>query len=255
MLNRSFLLGCVCALALGASPALAGNFSGTLSGDYLHFDFHDLGLNANAWGAAGEFQGEVADGMHVQGDINYHHISGNGVGIDDSILNGAVYWDFDAGRAGGNLGYQTIKIDHAIGHLVTYGGFGEFWAGDMFTFGVKGGGYSDTNGGGSGYYLGAEAKAYVMPDLALAGTIGHTGNNGETDYAASAEWLVSEDVPISISGTYTYTHLCCSEGNANVWAVKLAYYFNGGSAQTLEDRQRGGNLGWASGAGTFGFQF
>jgi hypothetical protein len=251
VLKKGILFGSFCTLAL-ASPAFAAGLSGTLSADYLNFDFKDLGINVNAWGGAGELQGAVGSDMHVQGDITYHRLSGNGVSFDDSVLNGAYYWSFDAGRAGADLGYQTLKVDHAIAHEVIYGVFGEYWADDMFTLGLKGGGISDTNGGGSAYYIGGEAKAYVMPDLALAGTIGRTGAQGETDYSASAEWLVSETTPISISGSYTYADIGSGGGKANVWGAKVTYYFGDSSANTLADHQRSGNLGWACGASTVG---
>ncbi len=254
MLNKSLLLGCVCALGLAAGPALAGNFSGMLSGNYLNADIHTpLGnVNGDGWGGNGALQAALSDSVHLEGDAGYNALSFSGVDINVSTFDGSVFMPFDSGRVGATIGYTSLGGD-ASGNQTNYGAFGEYWAGDQFTLGAKVGGVS--GGGSSAVYGGGEIIFYPMSDLALNGEISGIGNGGETDYTAAAEYLVSEEMPVSVGGGYTYVDLGSGAGHVSVWFAKLSFYFDDGSAKTLVEHHRTGTLGWAVGTSNLGLQF
>jgi hypothetical protein len=253
VLNKSFLLGCVCALGLAASPALAGDFSGTITGNYLNADVHAFGgsANGNAWGGGAELQGGVGD-IHGQINGSYNSLSFSGANLNVSTVDGSLFMPFESGRIGATVGYTSLGGD-ASGNQTNYGAFGEFWAADNFTLGAKFGGI--TGGGDSAGYWGGEAIFYAMPDLALNGQISGISNGGETDYTASAEYLVSEDTPISVGGGYTYVNIGSGGGHVDVWFAKATLYFGDDSAKTLVDHHRTGNLGWLTGTSNTGLQF
>lgn len=256
MLNKSFLLGCVCAFGLAAGPALAaGDFSGTLTGNYVNADIHTPygSVSGDGWGGLGEIQLGLGDtGVHAQADASYNALSFSGVDINVSTFDGSVFMPFDSGRAGATVGYTSLGGD-ASGNQTNYGAFGEFWLGDNATLGAKVGGVSGN--GSSAVYGGGEIIFYPMPDLALNGEISSIGNGGENDYTASAEYLVSEDVPVSVGGGYTYVDLGSGGGHADVWFAKATFYFGDAASKTLVEHHRNGNLGWLIGTSNSGLQF
>lgn len=267
MFNRKILLGSVCALAMGlAAPALAddmggmgGNFSGTLSGDYLNTHVRGYGSvdqwGGNAEGAMGfgAIRGQVDGGYHK---LNY---SGGGPSADLWNINGSLFTNINnGGRLGATYGYSYIDLGGGIGHSHTenYGLFGEWWASDDITVAGKVGGFDakanfccSLMGAGSGYYAGGQGKFYLMPDLALSAAIDHAhfnanGGNQETDYTLAGEYLFSEEMPISVSGGWAYENIAGI--HADTWFVSLKFYCNGGTnAATLAERQRAsGTLGY-----------
>ena len=156
------------------------------------------------------------------------------------------------GRIGGTVGYNGLSGSGAGTFNVTnYGGFAEWYAAPMFTVGVKGGGATASAGGfgsGSATYVGGEAVVYALPDLALNADIDYLSISGGnlTSYGGTAEWLVSEHVPVSVYGGYTYSEFSGGGGHLSTWMVGLKFYLNGNGASTLADRQRTGNANWGT---------
>jgi hypothetical protein len=242
MLNRTTLLGGVCALALSAIPftsAMAGapmGFAGTLGASYGQSSCSGCGTqdnwNVNGAGAFGftpMFGGEI--------DAGYNNVSGSGFSSDVWGVGGSLFWAPAFGRVGGTVAYATTNSG-GNAHIVTFGGFGEFYASNFFTVGLKGGGFSfDTSGfSDTGGYVGGAVTGYAMPDLAITGSI---------DYATISGLDLTN---FGIGAGYNRTHASFTGSSIDVdtWMVALKFYFGGG--MTLVERQREGTLGWAGNA-------
>src|SRR5258708_10286576 len=113
----------------------------------------------------------------------------------------------------------------------------------MRTLGLKGGGWSGGSGttsgsGSSGGYVGGGATAYVRPNLALTGQINYFSGNGAhlTNYSAMGEYLISDALPVSIYGGYTYTDVSGPGGHINQWTIGVQFYTNGNSSTLVENQ-------------------
>jgi hypothetical protein len=258
---RSTFLATACIVAVGfaAGPAFAdfgSGFSGTLQGQYSNISAGSGGGSANTWGGSGSGAFDLGwSGLKLQVDGGYQGISSSGGGsVDDWNVDGAFFWQGHQGRIGGTVGYNGFN-GGGIGNvnITNYGGFAEWYAAPMFTVGVKGGGASANSGGGgngTATYVGGEAVFYAMPNLALNANIDYFseggGNGNITSYGGTAEWLVSDHVPVSVYGGYTYSQLPSGGGHLSTWLVGLKFYLNGNGATTLVDRQRTGNANWGT---------
>lgn len=249
---RSAILGMASVAALTAFSATAAmadmsNFAGTLTGTYANIDSTG---SADLWAVDGSGVFGLTDHLKGQLDLGYTTVDGGG-SVDTWNVGGNLAWGLEQGRIGAALGYNSTDTGFGTVHVTTYGGFGEWWASDNITVGVNGGGIAVSNGGPDGSYFGGGITGYVMPNVALNGSIDYITLNSTvdaTDYTASVEYLFSEETPISISGGYTYTDVS-SFGSTGIdtWFVKLRLYTNGDGAKTLKDRQRNGTLGTAAG--------
>src|SRR5262245_6937286 len=135
-------------LVLGAvlvSPAMAAapmGFAGTISGDYAHLDAD--GANADSWGASGEGAFGFGAAGNFGGQINggYHNLSGDGGDADIWDVGGSLFWASQMARIGGTVAYKTIDLGGGFDINGTgYGAFGEYYVGNSFTIGAKGGGW------------------------------------------------------------------------------------------------------------------
>jgi hypothetical protein len=138
--------------------------------------------------------------------------------------------------------------------------FGELFVSNAITIGVKGGGADGTanfsglgSGSASGGYVGGELTGYVMPDLAIKGSVNYVDVDGAkvTVYGIGFEYLVSESVPFSIFGGYNCVDLSAASGHGNNWLVGLKFYTD--QPAPLVTRHRTGTLG--SIASPSGLQF
>ncbi|MGD0143821.1 MAG: hypothetical protein ABSC92_11735 [Rhizomicrobium sp.] len=226
-------------------------FSGTLQGDYSNISAGGGGSNVNVWSGQGSGAFDLGwSGLKIQGDGGYTNYSVSGESINDWNIDGALIWQGMQGRLGATVGYNDLSVSGTSLHDTNYGGFGEWYAGHMFTVGVKGGGENISAGGTSldADYVGGEAVFYVTPDVALNGDIDYLSiskiSANVTSYGAMAEWLVSESTPISVYGGYTYSQLSSGGEHASTWTIGVKWYCNGNGASTLVDRQRSGNASW-----------
>jgi hypothetical protein len=260
---RLKISGVVCvvaAAAFAASPALA-DFNGTLQGDYGDSTASHSSGNVNDWNVsgAGEF-GLGWNGLKAQVDAGYTGFSGSGESANQWNVNGDLFWLGAFGRVGAGVGYTTLDVGHGGGNVnaTNYGGFVEWFAAPWATLGIKGGGLSlNANSGGVGGngtsdYVGGEAVVYPLHDVAVSGTYDYLtlGGGHEGTWGIGAEWLVVHSFPVSVWGAYQGTDFSDGGGHTptiNTWMVGLKLYVNGNGAQTLEDRQRSGVVGWASG--------
>jgi len=261
--SRSLLAGCAIAAAFVASSAQAAapnGFAGTFSADYANTDYSGGGGNADTWGlnGAGAFDLGMND---LGGEINgsYHRVSVDSFDANIWNIGGSVFWAPGYGRFGPTISYTTVNFNDISGvdaHATTYGLFGEFFVNDMFTIGVKGGGTDgkwNISGFGSGSetggYVGGELTGYAMPNLAIKGNVEYVEVGGVhvTNYGLNAEYLVSEETPISVFGGYTRTDLSNGAGHGDTWMVGLKFYVGPGNLVTRHRTGTLGSLGTVSG--------
>ncbi len=263
MLNRTTLLGAVGAAALTAIPytsAMAAppmGFAGTFSGEYSNLSCNGCS-NANVWGgnAAGAFGfGGAPVGAEVAG--GYHNLSGSGTSADIWNIGGSVFWAPDFGRVGGTVNYSSLSESGLDLSLTNYGGFGEFFAGNFLTLGVKGGGVSaGGDASGTGYYVGGAVTGYVLPNLALMGNIDYLHDDSGahiTTYGVTAEFQVSVQVPISIYGGYANNQIS-GLPHIDQWTIGVRFYLSP-NPMTLVEHHRSGTLGWLSQSNIIGAAF
>jgi len=265
MLNRTKLLLASTALVVSVpiAPAMAAapmGFAGTIGASYGQVDCDDCGDSSDAWTIDGS--GAFGFGPMFGGQVDVGYTS-----LDETDLfgvGGSLFWAPAMGRAGVSLLWQTTEQD-LFGFDVdvdglTYGVFGEYYVGDYFTIGAKGGGVSvNFDAGGadddvSGSYIGAALTGYVMPNLAIQGDVLFTGVDDflgsdedldTTTFTIGAEYLVSEMVPIAIYGAYSFgnTEIAGEDLDTNKWTIGARFYFGAGGP-TLVDKHRNGTLGW-----------
>lgn len=260
MSYRSIILGTICAAALSAAPlsgALAdgfSNFHGTVSGNYAHTDASNGGGNWDSYGIDGS--GAIGLGMsdlNAEIDASYHHATVVGIDLNSYRIGGTLFYAPSGGaidgRVGATFNYDYLDADIGSGHVNNYGGFAEWYLNHTFTFSAKGGGF-DASGNVDGYYLGAQIKAYVCPDIALSGSIDHAKINtysfaNETDYTFEGEWMFTDNLPLSVYAGYAASDLSGTSSNLDTYFIGLRLYTDGNGATSLRDRQRTGNIGWA----------
>jgi hypothetical protein len=247
---RTAILGAVSALALSAVSATAAlamdNFSGTVTGTYANLN--GGGANANIWGISGSGAFDIDSDWAIGLDAGYQNLNGSGANVNNWNISGNAFYRAPQGRVGAVIGYQSTDGGGASFHLTNYGVGGDWFAGKMWTLSAKGGAF-DGSFSISGYYLGAGATAYLMPDLALSATYDYAhldhGFGHEGDWTAQAEWLVSESTPISVYGGYQSSNLhVFGTQSFDTWFIGVRWHCNGDSSMTLVDRQRNSTLGW-----------
>jgi len=266
MLKPTRLLGAGCVLALGlaVAPAMAAapvGVSGTIGGGYTNSSFDCSGCgHTDNWG----FNGQAAFGFgsnDLAGELNagYLNSSPDCSGCDSFNtwgIGGALFWSPDFGRIGGSVAWARTNIPASLSPFgsggfdvdtVTYGALGEFFASDQFTLGGGLGGINISVPGGNAaaFYLSVGATGYVMPDLGITGAFQWAdfdhGIGSVSALSIGAEWLVSEEIPVSIYGGYTRAFFPNGAPNANVWNVGLKFYF-GAEGMPLVGHHRNGAL-------------
>jgi hypothetical protein len=250
-----------CGLALADPPPAQSDTTivpqGVVGGDYSYLGFNQGLGHANVYG--GELGGIVPFGSEFSGQVTggYHRIDASGFGANDWNVAGTVSWDTNMGRLGANVGYTNDNLLGGNANVTNYGVYGEYYAGDEFTLGVRGGGatasanaFGSGSGSSTGGYAGGEAIGYFMPDLAVRGTVGYLGISGGHQWTAGVhgEYLFSQVTPISGWVGYDYSTLGSGGSSiaANTVSVGLKYYFGGSGS--LQHHQRTGQDDWGPAA-------
>lgn len=257
------LVACIPSMAFAAAPEV---FAGTISADYANTNFSGGGSSADSWGfnAAGAFGLGVPD-FAAQIDGSFHRSSASGINANNWDVGGSLFWaPGNMWRIGPNVTYREIDFTGAASgldvHATSYGAFGELFVSEMLTIGVKGGGADGTvnltgfgSGSASGSYVGGELTGYVLPDLAIKGSVDYVDIDGAkvTSYGIGFEYLISEETPFSLFAGYNYVDISGISGHANNWLVGLKFYTD--QPAPLVARQRTGTLG--SIASPSGLQF
>lgn len=251
------LLAAGAALADPAAPASSDTSvvaQGVIGGDYSYTSFNQGGGHANIYG--GELGGIIPFGSDFSGQVTggYHRLDGSGFGVNDWNVAGTVSWNQPWGRLGANVGYTNAGASGANVNATNYGAYVEYYAGDRATLGLRGGGttlsanaFGMGSGSETGGYVGGQLLGYLMPDLALRGTVGYVGVSGghQTTAGVRGEWLISEATPISAWVGYDYADFGGGGGSdlvGNTVSVGLKYYFGGSGS--LQHHQRTGEDDW-----------
>jgi hypothetical protein len=149
----------------------------------------------------------------------------------------------------------TIDVDGLL-----YGAFGEFYVGQFLTIGAKVGGMTIDFDDGvvtesqSGSYIGAVVTGYITPNFALQGSalfsgvsefLGSPDDLDNTAFTVGAEFLVSQMVPVSVFGNFTFgsADFAGNDLDTDKWIIGARLYF-GAAGPTLVDKHRNGTLGW-----------
>lgn len=231
------------------------NFSGTVTGQYAYLDLTGL-PNPNIKGIAGEGEFALGAGLHAQFNAGYNYATLPGAHISNWNLGGSGYWKGAMGRAGVLVNYTDVNLS-VLGsaHTTNFGAFGEYFANEYFTFGVKGGGFSgDVKGG----YAGAQVTGYVFPDFAITAGMNYTHFNhisAETDLGIQAEYLIDHELPFAGFAGYTYSDLSDGGGTVSTFLVGLRFYFNTDGFSSLIERQRSGTVGTIGNFGPVALNF
>ena len=253
-MNMKLLAGAcaaaVCSLWVGQAMA---DPSAVVGGSYNYSEIPGSSGHLDNWNVNGAVMAPITANIDVQGDASYDSFSANGGGsFHTTQASGSAFWQGAKGRIGLTAGYNEFGAGGFSAHFENYGAFGVFEASDKFTFGAKGGAL--TGSGLSATYLGAEVIGYVNPNLAVSGTVDVLNNLPGLKlrtYGAKVEYLVSETMPISVTGGYTYTDL--GGPHLNTYMVGMKFYFGKGS--TLADHQRSGAETWGTKQSALTFLF
>ena len=260
-MRRNAILMTVSALAMLSAPALADDldFAGALTGLYSHVGSD--APDANIWSVNGAAKIGLGDtGLNAELDLGHNHASISNVNANSWNVGGALFYKAEEGRVGANINYTEAKVLGLKAHVTNYGGFGEYFASDMFTLGAKLGGFGGSlNGFGlhaNGIYVGAGVTGYVFPNFGLTASLSFTNVNSlfqETDLGLQGEYLISEEIPVSAFAGYTYSDISNGGGNANTVFVGLRLYTNTVGGTTLVERQRNGTVSNIAGFAPVGF--
>jgi len=225
-------------------------FAGTLGAAYNNTSCSGCG-STDTWSVDGSaaFGFNPTFGGEIDGTYN------NASSLDIWGVGGSLFWAPAMGRAGATFMFNTTSNSGVSADAYSYGAFGEYYASPNITVGLKGGGTTLSGSGFSqtGGYVGAALIGYVIPNLAFTPFVDYTGISGlhVTNFGISAEWLVSQTIPVAIFGGYTRSHVSFSglgSGDTNTFTIGLRIYTNG-NGNTLVERHRNGTLGWAGSAG------
>jgi hypothetical protein len=258
---KKLLLASVCALALGGiSTASAQPWAASIDGDYTHTQGNagHLGCSSHECNLNGyDFDGAVdlpwdwwGIGLEVNGGA---HGAGHG---HDYQAGGSLIWngipDF---RIAGTFVYNDANIVFTAApfHVPEWQtGLGaEWYLNPWLTASVQGGGIE---GKFHGAYFGGTLKAYICPDLSLAGYVNYGGlsnglfhfNGHETDYGVKGEWLFWQDMlPLALTARYEHTdfHLSGFGFSPDSFFIGLKLYLDEGMApKPLVERNRTGTL-------------
>jgi hypothetical protein len=252
-MNMKLLAGvCAAACTLWVGQAMADP-SGTIGVGYNYTTGSSGSGHIDDWNINGSIAAPITSNISLQGDASYDGFSETGgTSFHTTQVSGSGFWQGAKGRLGLTAGYNEFGISGGSFHFENYGAFGEFYASDRVTLGLKGG--SLTGSGLNATYIGGEIVGYATPNLALSGTFDYAGVSGShiNTYGAKAEYLVSETTPISVTGGYTYTDVG-GGFHLNTWMIGAKFYFGGKGS--LVDHQRSGAETWGTKQSALNFLF
>jgi hypothetical protein len=251
-------ISCGLFVALLSTAGFAEPMSSTIGANYERASAPGAG-STDSWeiNASGSMPLDWS-GVSIAGGAAFwtssHSSGGN---VNNLELNVAPYWSGANGRVGATFNYLYADGAGPSASTFIYGAGGEWFAGEQFTVGVRGGGFANDL---AGSYLGAEVKWYAMPDFSVMGGYDHTSLDfgaHENDWTAAAEYLFSEETPIA--GYLQYQRGKLTVGglgslNIDAWTIGIKYYCNP-TAKTLVDRQRTGTFDYVSNVSAVGFKF
>lgn len=224
----------------------------TVGGDYTYLGLNHSAGNVNAGGVS--VSGVMPIGQSpfiVQGDAAYHRESYDlGVDIDQYNVGGSVAYANTQGRLGVAVAYNGLDFNHGLGNLnlVSYGVYGEWYATDRVTLGLKGGGASITNSGADTTlgYAGVQATGYLTRDFSLSGTYDWAGEDRLNLNSASiqAAYQISHRVPLTVFGGWSYSEVDAGPISVQGNGINIGVKYTFGGQGSLEHNDRTGVDSW-----------
>lgn len=237
------LMGSISVLALfAATPAIAEelDFAGALTGQYAHIDPSSAFVdNINVWGVGVSGAFGIMDSVNLQLDGSYNTVDTDFGDSDVWNFGGSLFWAGSEGRLGVNVNYALLDDVGGKADAFNYGVFGDYYVDDMFTVGIRGGGFA---GDFDGFFVGGGVTGYIDPDFALNGSIDYIKIDSAlstTNYSITGEFLVSQDFPAALFAGYTHSRYSAGAGNANTFFVGVKF-FMGNSGSSLVEHHRNG---------------
>lgn len=231
-----------CAWASQGVPELRGS----LDTDYTNTKV--AGATVATYGGGGDLLVSFPDwGIGLQGGGVYDTLNGKGWSANLWGANSHAFWRDADGMLGASFGYSSLSIASLNADARMYGAFGEYYATDYLTFRAKGGAVNGSiekvSGHADGGYAGVGAGYYFLPDFRvnLKGDYVSINSIHFATMGASTEYLVSREIPLSISVGYLYTAMT-GGSHTNTFMVGLKYRF--GPDGSLVEQDRTGPVVW-----------
>jgi hypothetical protein len=262
IIMRIKLISGVCAaaaVAFLAAPVLAAP-SGSLQAGYDYSTASTSGVHLNSNGAdvSGNVDLPIMANWTVQADAAYATQTAkiSGTSIDAHVTDGelSAFYSAHMGRIGALVGTGQYSESLGGGSLNLnanyYGAFGDWYAGPHITLSARGGGVNANQGLGTSSFYGARLTGYVCPDGALYGTYDYVSFHGSdikvTNAGIGGEWLVSHQVPFSVTAAWTNSQLdeFGAKLTSNVYSIGGKFYF--GAGKSLREHQREGAETWGA---------
>ena len=203
---KRLLLASACLLAfVKMSSTQAAAAALTIDGAYDNSVLGEGGGNVNGFDVNGAANVPLYWG-NLSAELD---VGDEGVGALHTFDGGGgVVWTDPDFRLAGTVVYNRGSAGGLHLEETTIGGGGEWYPRDWLTLGVQGGAIAGTFAGG---FVGGTVKAYVTPDLSIAGFSTFSDWKvtflqkfvEETDYGVKAEFLPSERIPLTIRAEYT----------------------------------------------------
>ena len=248
---KRLLLASACLLAFVNVPttqALAAAF--TIDGAYDHYDFGTGGGHADGFDVNGAANLPVYWGnLSAELDLGDEGVGG----LHTFDGGGGVVWTEPDFRLAGTVIYNRGSAPGLNLEETTIGGGGEWYPSDWLTLGAHGGAIAGRFAGG---FVSGTVKGYVTPDLSIAGfatfsdwKVTNFKVIDETDLGVKGEFLVSEDIPLTIQGGYTpqqidgFGGLLGPAAHDNVFSIGVRLYLdNSWAPMPLVQHNRTGTL-------------
>jgi hypothetical protein len=225
-------------LAMPASAQITPAFSGAVFGQYANGS--GGGDDIDVWSGGGSIAAGITNGINVQGDVSFSSADfGGSDNLDIWNFGGSLFYRAPQFVIGANVANSSFELDPLDYDITNYGGFGEFYAGDMVTL-FANGGWLDGDFDQDGSYIGGGIRVYPMPNLGLTGSISHNTSDGGdgTQYGVRGEFMFSEMVPVSVYGGYDRAD---GDGaDTDIWTIGVRWQF--GTGGTLVQRDRTGPI-------------
>ncbi len=239
-------------LAIPQCAASVPELRGSLDTGYTNSKA--AGITVTSYGGGGDMLVTFPDwGVGLQGGGSYWKFNSEGHSANLWNANAHAFWRNADGMLGASIGYSSLGTGVLFGvgplnfNARMYGAFGEYYATNYMTFRAKGGALQGSlesvSGHLNGGYVGLGGEYYILPDFAvsLAGNYVSLSHARFTSFEASSEYLLSEEIPLSLTVGYRYT--AATGGlRANTLMAGLKYRF--GPSGSLIQQDRTGPLVW-----------
>jgi hypothetical protein len=236
---RFLMLGAACVLCTEAGAVTTGNLDGIVSAGYTYTSISSIDFNTYDIGGVAKYRFNDS-GFNLQGAFNYSNIDIEGLSINDYKGGGALFYRNDMGALGAFGEYNRYEAYGSGIDFYTYGLAAEWFATAKITARAHFAGLSFEDA--SGAYGGVGASYYVIPDLSLNldGSYNNIADMHWYDVKVGAEYLISQQYPVSLGVSYVYTKYTGLSSNSNGVMVRLSWHM--GDSGSLVDLDRSGPL-------------